>query len=43
MTPAYGFPLQDRMGANLLTYNAWKDQDAYLRVTFNPDGPVPAK
>lgn len=37
LTPAYGFPLQDRLDKNLMTYNAWTDQNGYVRVTINPD------
>ncbi|KAB1441783.1 beta-1,3-glucanase family protein [Pseudodesulfovibrio senegalensis] len=37
LTPAYGFPLQDRLDKNLMTYNAWTDQNAYMQLTINPD------
>lgn len=37
LTPAYGFPLQDRLDRNLMTYNAWTDQNGYMKITINPD------
>lgn len=43
LTPAYGFPLQDRLGTNLLVYNtaASGTTDTFLEVVVNPDGSAP--
>tara|TARA_R110000787_G_scaffold32138_6_gene84932 strand:+ start:4431 stop:6317 length:1887 start_codon:yes stop_codon:yes gene_type:complete len=32
LTSGYGFPLQDRLGKNLMTLNTSKDQTAYLKI-----------
>jgi autotransporter-associated beta strand protein len=43
LTPAYGFPLQDRLGNNLLVYNtgAALTQNTSLQIVMNPDGAAP--
>jgi len=43
LTPAYGFPLQDRLGNNLLVYNtgAAGTQNTSLQIVMNPDALVP--
>ncbi len=40
-TPAYGFPLQDRLGNNLLVYNTFTNNSTYLQLTVNADGGAP--
>ncbi len=37
-TTGYGFPLQDRLGNNLLVYNTAATPNTYLFVNINPDG-----
>ncbi len=40
-TTGYGFPLQDRLGNNLLSYSTDQNPDAVLRITVNFDGTAP--
>ena len=37
-TTGYGFPLQDRLGNNLLVYNTAEKPGTYLLLNINPDG-----
>jgi len=37
LTSGYGFPLQDRLGTNLLQFNTQQDANSYLQVSINPD------
>ena len=37
-TLGYGFPLQDRLGNNLLVYNTAENPGTYLLMSINPDG-----
>ena len=37
-TTGYGFPLQDRLGNNLLVYNTAENPGTYLLLSINPDG-----
>lgn len=37
-TTGYGFPLQDRLGNNLLSYNTGSTPDTYILLSVNPDG-----
>lgn len=39
-TTGYGFPLQDRLGNNLLVYNTAATPSTYLLLNINPDGPT---
>ncbi len=37
-TTGYGFPLQDRLGNNLLSYNTGSTPGTYILLSVNPDG-----
>lgn len=38
VTDGYGFPLQDRLGTNLLSYNTIDQSNTQILLTINPDG-----
>jgi len=41
LTAGYGFPLQDRLGANLLTFNTGTSPETQINLILNPDGTSP--